>query len=381
MGRNGKDPRITLPVALQLTDEGRYFFNKHPAGLPKGNSQGICLDSFPASTLQRLIMADYISLVELGGSGFSENRKELIDLSKLIMYSALYGRFNGTVWKAFSRSDILVRYNRSHPKAPFIREHMSHGSSIEHMDGEAAGEAKKLLNEIAWRASTALEREIRDLDEQERRNKHSLAIRYLSNIKSPFWFLFAGSSDRADYQALVDKIEGLLKAFLRKSRISDYIALLLVELVIRSETEIIKHASQQMKNPFDLKTVLQNSDVRKQLLAAMEKQGKSPAVLWKIRGSRYSIGTDNRLEIIILGSDQDEKGLKERVASWKSLDVKKDSPGDFYEELFLSGDDPGLLYLNRIEEICAEENIRFESHASRVGREGSAAIRLALHFR
>lgn len=380
MGRNGRTPRITLPVALHLTDQGRYFFNKHPGALSKVHKRGICLDSFQASTLQRLIMADYISILEVEGDGFSGNRRELIDLSKLIIYSSLYGRFNSAVWKDFSSSDMLIQYNRSHPKAPFIKEHLGHGASIDQLSGLAAGEGKKLLDEIAWRASRALEREVRDLDEEERANIRSLAGRYLSNIKSPFWLLLSGSSGHSDFQELTDRIELLLKEFLRKSRISDYVALLIVELLIRSETDLIREAARFLDHPPALKDMLQNSEIRRRLLSAMEKRGRRLRILWKIRGSRHSIGTDNRLEIIIFGSDGDEKRLQEQIVTWKNLDRNKGKPGECYEELCLGSEDPGLLYLNQLEEICLAENIRFESHISRTGEEGTA-IRLALHFR
>jgi hypothetical protein len=87
---------IDLPVKLVLTEEGTSFFIRKGKNLKKFKladnieEYGIILDTFTPASLQRMMLVDYISKVEISKSEFMSTRQEVMDISKLIVYSMLY---------------------------------------------------------------------------------------------------------------------------------------------------------------------------------------------------------------------------------------------------------------------------------------------------
>lgn len=384
MERSGKAPVINLPVSLVLTDDGHFFFSKHQGGMERSAGGGICLDSFPAATLQRLILAGYISQVEVSRSDFTAKRSELMDVSKLIMYSTLYRHFVDSAWKYISVSDAVVRYNRSHSKTPFVREHLNGGGPIFSSRAEGRSEACHLLERIADAAVFDIRREDKSLSDEEKERLPGLAIRYLSNISAPFWLLLAGSPDTAGIPGLMNSLRDLLKVYLRKANIADYLALLLMEIGVYAEQNLVRRAATELfKGGIDADAIMRNDEARSRVLAEMERQGARVTIVWKIRGRGTSIGTEKRLEIILYNRDSDAESLRKRFEDHKGIDTERHALSDYYEKLVAAGggEDLGMFYLGYIEEECRRQQIRFESHVSRLDKGDLTAVRLALHFR
>ncbi len=384
MERSGKSSVIDLPVSLVLTDDGLFFFSKHQSGRERSSGGGMCLDSFSASTLQRLILAGYISQVEVSLSDFTAKRPELMDVSKLIMYSTLYRHFIDAAWKEISASDIVTGYNRSRAKRPFVREHLDAGGSIYASTAEGAAEARTLLERIAESAVYELKRDEKGLSEEEKKVLSGLGIRYLSNISAPFWLLLAGSGGTAALSDLLNTLRELLLVYMRKANIADYLALLLMEIGVYAEQNLVRRASEELfQGNIDADAIMRNSEARSRVLAEMERKGARVTIVWKIRGRGQSIGTDRRLEIILYNRDSDAESLRRQFENKKGLDTDKHSLSDYYDSILSSGSGEalGLFYLGYIEEACRKQQIRFESHVSRIDKSDLTAVRLALHFR
>lgn len=383
MQKSIKAPLIDLPLSLQLTDEGRFFFNTQCKGSPGRAQGGMCLDSFPASTLQRMILAGYISSVEVSRSDFTRKRSEVMDLSKLIMYSVLYRRFNDALWERCSSAAFLRRYNRSHPKSPFVQEHLDRGGAIEASSAEGAEEAAALLSAISREAAREVEEEVTDLDDDERRILLSLSRRYAGNISAPFWLLLHGAHKRGEAASVLSDLKGLIKEYLKKSRICDYLALLLMELGVSAERDLVKRAASELfQGNMQIDAVMHNTAARTRVLEEMDRMGAKVTLVWKIRGRSNSIGTDNRLEIAMYNRETDSDLIKRRFEEMKEIDTRKRSLAQHYERAVLSGngEEIGLIYLNHIEEACRRENIRFESHVSKIDKRDLVVTRMTFHF-
>jgi hypothetical protein len=344
----------------------------------------MCLDSFSASTLQRLILAGYISQVEVSRSDFTAKRSEVMDVSKLIVYSILYRHFIDAAWKEISVSDILTGYNRGRTKTPFMREHLDAGGSIYTSAAEGAGEAVKLLEGLAESAVYDLMRTGNGFSEEEKKVFSGLGLRYLSNISAPFWLLLAGSAGTEALPPLLSTLRELLAVYMRKSNIADYLALLLMEIGVYAEQNLVRRASEELfQGNLDADAIMRNSEARSRVLAEMERQGARVTIVWKIRGRGQSIGTDKRLEIILYNRDSDAESLRRQFENKKGLDTDNHSLSDYYDRIVSSGSGEalGLFYLGYIEEACRKHQIRFESHVSRIDKSDLTAVRLVLHFR
>jgi len=332
---------------LVLTDDGLFFFNTHQNRKEKQTGGGMSLDSFPAATLQRMILAGYVSSVQLSRSDFTCKRQELMDVAKLIMYGSLYRHFIDSVWKFVAVSDLMVQYNRTHPKIPFTKEHLSQGGSVLSSRAEGSAAARELM-------------------------------------AAPFWLLLAGGSDTHSSDVMISTLRELLILFLRKSRITDYLALLLMELGVYAEQKLVHRAAEELfKGNIDPEAIMRNGEARSRVLAEMERQGARVTLVWKIRGRTTSIGTDNRLEILLYNRDSDAETLKKQIENRKGLGSSKHSLSDYYASITSSGTlaGSGCFYLDYIDEECARQKIRFESHVSRVDKSDLTLVRLVFHFR
>lgn len=374
---------IDLPVSLILTDDGLFFFSKHRSAPHQSDKGGMCLESFSASTLQRMILAGYISSVEVSRSDFTSKRQELMDVSKLIMYGTLYRHFPDALWKSIATSDLILRYNRSHPKTPFTREHLDRGGAIDASGKGTAAPALALLEELALSAADEVLRERPSCSEQEKDMMRAIGRRYLSHITAPFWLLLA-SSQEAVADPMLDTLRTLVVSYIGKASIADYLALLLMELGVYAEKKLVGRATKELfHGNLDADAVMRNDEARSRVLAEMERMGFRVTVVWKIMGRTASIGTDNRLEVILYDRGSDSETLKNQIETKKGMDTKNHSLLDYYEKIVssASGEELGLFYLGYIEEACQKQDIRFDSHVSRIEKNDLTIIRLAFHFR
>ena len=112
---------LNLPIKLVLTQEGSTFFINQNKKLLRftlaGNVEeyGISLDSFVPDNIQRLILANYISKIEISQSELVSLRQEIMDLSKLIVFSILYRQYDMFIFKQILASSVLKKWNRLNP--------------------------------------------------------------------------------------------------------------------------------------------------------------------------------------------------------------------------------------------------------------------------
>ena len=89
---------LELPVKLVLTEEGTTFFIRKGKNLRKFKladsveEYGICLDSFSPSSLQRMMLLDYISKVEISKSEFMTRTRSTKGRSSSIAESGVEDR-------------------------------------------------------------------------------------------------------------------------------------------------------------------------------------------------------------------------------------------------------------------------------------------------
>lgn len=58
-------------------------------------------------TIQRLLLVDYISKIEISKPEFVSSRQEVMDLSKLIVYSVLYKQYDDYIFKQILNSPVI----------------------------------------------------------------------------------------------------------------------------------------------------------------------------------------------------------------------------------------------------------------------------------
>ena len=112
---------LDLPVKVILTEAGTTFFINNNKTLKKFRladnveEYGVFLDRFAPMSLQRMLLVDYVSKVEISKSEFMTSRQEIMDLSKLIVYSLLYRQYDSYIFSRILSSDLIKKWNRLNP--------------------------------------------------------------------------------------------------------------------------------------------------------------------------------------------------------------------------------------------------------------------------
>ena len=101
-----KKPFLELPLKVVLTEEGASHFISRKKRLLRFRladnveEYGISLSTFAPLSLQSMILVDYVSKIEISMPEFVTSRQEIMDLSKLVVYSVLYKQFDREILSA-----------------------------------------------------------------------------------------------------------------------------------------------------------------------------------------------------------------------------------------------------------------------------------------
>ena len=113
MGTADKKFILELPLKVILTEEGTSNFisnNKKLLRIKLADNieeYGISLNKFSPQSIQNMVLLDYISKIEISMSEFVSKRQEVMDLSKVLVYSILYKQFDREVYNALIQCECV----------------------------------------------------------------------------------------------------------------------------------------------------------------------------------------------------------------------------------------------------------------------------------
>ena len=383
-----KRSNIKLPLIITFTDEGVLFFRNHNKKLIKKRlsnntlAYGMSLEEFSASSIQNMIVANYISRVELSRTAFTAKRSEIMDISKLIFYGILYRRFTKIITKRFLGTLFVKSWNRTNPTKIMDENTVlnnTFGASIPTLNKDLIDQIKNKIIESAVISLPGLN----DLTDEEIVKTKQTGVKFLNNLNSLLWYILSVSQGSQDYIQLHNDTIKILIKYLKKSRIAEYLSLMIMEFAINAEISQLKKLSKRLyKNKIDFGRIIHNTTIRNELIRFLESKNEFLTLSWKIRGNANSIGTENKLQIMIYNKDNEYKKLKQKIVDQKTVDINKKSLIDFYqdgsEDEFNS--DLGLHYLSYMQEACKEQQIYFDSHMDQVTDSDLNIITLSLLF-
>ena len=117
----GKKLMLELPLKVILTENGASNFISHKKRLLRFrladnlDEYGISLNKFSPQSIQSMLLLDYISKIEISMPEFVTRRQEVMDFSKLIVYSLLYKQFNRDIHSVIIQCECVRKHNRSNP--------------------------------------------------------------------------------------------------------------------------------------------------------------------------------------------------------------------------------------------------------------------------
>lgn len=368
-----KNKLINLPLKVILTQEGSTFFIKKKRKLLKfrlaGNVEeyGIALENFDPATIQRLILMGYVAKIEVSKSEFISSRQEVMDLSKLIVFSVLYNQYDEFVFNKLISSDIIKKWNRQNP-ANIIDEKTRINDKI------LANVLEKNKEELHKTKMGILEplhafiMKNEELEPAEKNIQLFLSEKFLDYIRPFTWFIITKfRKSEEQFAELLKTIRTSLVEYMDKTKVAEYISLMLMELIISAEnTNLKKEIGVLFPDMKDQPDALFDPAIRRRLVLELEQKQELVYLTWKIAGGNASLGATGKIQITLYSKNEEAERVKSSLNEVKNTDTEANSLLDFYKK---GGDaeepgNMGMYYISYLNEACEKVHVRFESNVN-----------------
>ena len=377
---------IDLPVKLVLTEEGTSFFIRKGKNLKKFKladnveEYGIVLDTFSPASLQRMMLVDYISKVEISKSEFMSTRQEIMDLSKLVVYSMLYRQYDAYIFARVLASDVIKKWNRLNPANIIDDKTKINDGFLQSVLKEKEKDLLEIKQEILAPMYSYISKNSSLLPE-EKNVQLLLSEKFLNNLRPFTWFIIAKFKGSDGYEQLIKDIRTSLAEYMEKSKIAEYVSLMIIELAMNAENSNLKREAKAIfKGAVDMNAVLFDPNIRQAGARVPRAQGRArlPLVEDGLEGRHrghagqapdHSVQQGVRIPTV-----------KETIKDRKSANLTKKSLQDFYKQLpeGEANTELGLYYLSYLSEACEKVNVKIESSSTRCPGSDLTIITLAL---
>lgn len=388
MSKPDRKTVLDLPLKVVLTEEGTTVFIRQNKKLAKFKladnveEYGLLLERFVPSSIQQMLLIDYISKIEISRPEFVSRRQEIMDLSKLIIYGLLYRQYNEYLFARLLASDVIKRWNRSNPSSIIDEKTHFNDSFLQNYLKDHTADLDRLKEEILGPLRTAITKNSNLLPD-EKNIQLFLSEKFLNKLRPVCWFILLKFRDVEGFQTLVQELRSSLGIYMEKSRIAEYVALMIMELAVNAEnTNLRREAATLYRGAIDPNAVLFDPNIRQRVIHELAKQNELLYLSWKIGGTSSSIGTQGKLQVTLYNRETDYQVLKDSIDSKKAADLKRKSLFDFYKALPETGADTdlGLYYLSYLNEACEKVGVKFESLVNQMKNSDTMVLSLSFNL-
>lgn len=383
-----KKPLLNLPLKVILTQEGAsHFINRKKKLLrfrlaDNAEEFGVSLSTFAPLSLQSMILVDYVSKIEISLPEFGSSRQEIMDLSKLVVFSVLYKQFDREILTALLATECVRRHNRANPSQLLDEKtHISDNVLRSRMEN-----SEKLINEARSEILKPIYDSIlkdTNLTPEEKNVYLLMTEKFLNRLSLFNWYIIIKFFQKDGFSEILSSIRQIVQQYMEKSKIAEYISLMVMELAVNCENaNMRKEAKNMYRGIEDSEAVLFEPEIRKKIIQELEKKHELVYISWKLGGGSMSIGKQGRLQITLYNKDDEFQEFKENIQEKKSANLAKKSLIDFYREIpeGQGGTDLGLYYLSYLDEACKKVNVKFESLVNQFSSSDLTVINLNFNF-
>lgn len=329
-----------------------------------------------------MILIDYISKIEISMSEFVSKRQEIMDLSKLVVYSVMYKQFDREIFQALIETDCVRKYNRTHAGS-LIDEKTQ--ISDKQLRAELSNK-NALIDQIRKNILTPIWKNVMTNKEYSAEEKNIYLLmseKFMNRLNLLNWHIFTLFHKDEGFGELVSQTRMVLSRYMDKSRVADYISTMIMELALNSEnTNITKEAQNMYPGRDDINMLILDPDVRKKIVRELEAKGELVFLSWKLGGGSTSIGKQGRLQITIYNKTDEFQEVKDTIDAAQSANTNKKSLVDFYREMpdGQEGTDLGMYYLSYLDDACKKVKVKFDSLVNQFSSNDLTVITLTFNF-
>ena len=388
MSASDKKFIIELPLKVILTEDGASNFISHNKKLMRFrladnvDEYGISLNKFSPQSVQSMILLDYISKIEISMSEFVSSRQEVMDLSKVVVYSLLYKQFDRDVYAALIQCECVRKHNRANPshlideKTKMSERQLR--SILQNKETIIQSTRRSILDPI-WKAIMTNP----DYSDEEKNIYLLMSEKFMNRLGLMNWYIITLFHKADGANEMFIAIRNLLSSYMEKSKVAEYISVMVMELALNNEnTNIRKEARNMYQDVEDIDALIFDPEVRAKIVAELQRNHELVFISWKLGGGSSSIGKQGKLSITLYNKDDEFQEVKENIDNAKSSNTAKKTLIDFYRELpdGQEGTDLGLYYLSYLDDACKKVNVKFESLVNQFSASELTVITLNFNF-
>ncbi|MBO5482002.1 MAG: hypothetical protein J5978_01625 [Spirochaetaceae bacterium] len=379
---------IELPLKVILTEDGASNFINHNKKLLRFRlvdnveEYGISMNKFSPQSIQSMILLDYISKIEISMSEFVSSRQEVMDLSKVIVYSLLYKQFNRDVYSSLIQCECVRKYNRANP-AHLIDERTDMSErqlrAILQNKETIIQNTRKIILEPIWKMIM----ENPEFSSEEKNIYILMTEKFMNRLGLMNWYIITLFYKSENAGEMFSVLRNLLNSYMEKSKVAEYISVMVMELALNNENTNIRKTAKKMYHGIDdIDALIFDPDVRKKIVDELQKNHELVFLSWKLGGGSSSIGKQGRLSITLYNKDDEFQEVKENFETAKNSNTNKRTLIDFYRELpdGQEGTDLGVYYLSYLDDACKKVNVKFESIVNQFSASDLTVINLNFNF-
>jgi len=388
MGGSDKKFIIELPLKVVLTQDGASNFINNNKKLLRFkladnvDEYGISLNKFSPQSVQSMILLDYISKIEISMSEFVSSRQEVMDLSKVIVYSLLYKQFDREVYNSLIECECVRKHNRSNPAEIIDDKTKISNRQLRSILSNKESIIQNVRNTILdpiWKSIMSN----KEYSFEEKNIFLLMTEKFLNKMSLMDWYVITKFYKADGANEMFVAIRNLLSAYMEKSKVAEYISVMVMELALNNEnTNIRKEAKSMYHGISDIEALIFDPEVRAKIVQELQRKHELVFLSWKLGGGSSSIGKQGRLSITLYNKDDEFQEVKENIDNAKSSNTAKKSLIDFYRELpeGQEGTDLGLYYLSYLDDACKKVNVKFESLVNQFAASELTVITLNFSF-
>lgn len=379
---------LDLPLKVILTEEGTSHFLSHKKQLlnlrlaDNRSAHGISMEHFSPSSVQSMILLDYISKIEISMPEFVTHRQEVMDLSKLIVFSILYKQFDREIFAALIQCDCVRRHNRLNPsslldeKTQIPEKHLRAQLS---MKDNVIQQARQAILDPVWKSIMANT----DYSPEEKNIYLLMTEKFLNRLSLMNWYIITKFYKADGFSEIVTMLRQELASYMNKSKVAEYISVMVMELALNCENNNIRKETKILYQGIENSdTLIFDPEIRAKIVQELEKKHELVFLSWTLGGGSTAIGKQGLLQITLYNKDDEFQEVKENIESKMAANLSKKSLIDFYRQMpdGQAGTDLGLYYLSYLEDACKKVNVKFESIVNQSSASDLTVINLKFNF-
>ena len=379
---------LELPLKVILTEDGASNFISHNKKLLRFKladnieEYGISLNKFSPQSIQSMILVDYISKIEISMSEFVSSRQEVMDLSKVIVFSILYKQFDREVYSALIQCDCVRKHNRANPTHLIDeRTEMSERQlrAILSNKENIIQTTRRQILEPVWKSVMGNA----EFSSKEKNIYLLMSEKFMNRLGLMNWYIITLFAKNEGVNEMFIAIRNILSQYMEKSKVAEYISVMVMELALNNEnTNIRKEAKNMYHGIKEIDALIYDPEIRAKIVQELQRKHELVFLSWKLGGGSTSIGKQGRLSITLYNKDDEFQEVKENIETAKSSNTEKRTLIDFYRDLpeGQEGTDLGLYYLSYLDDACKKVNVKFESLVNQFSASELTVINLNFNF-